>query len=162
MISIRLAEVGDAPIVADLHVRSWQEAYRQILPAEFLDSLDVAQRTDFWRRSLDDGVQVLVAEEDQVIGFCHAGESRDEGWGEIYSIYVDPDHWGRGVGSHLMAAGVTRLLGLGFDEALLWVLEDNQSARRFYESKGWVLSKRFQVLEIGGTPVTEVRYETSL
>ena len=66
------------------------------------------------------------------------------------------------MGSHLMAAGVTRLLGLGFDEALLWVLEDNQSARRFYESKGWVLSKRFQVLEIGGTPVTEVRYETSL
>lgn len=162
MTAIRLAEVADAPILAEMHVRSWQAAYRHILPAEFLDSLDVAQRAVFWKESLGEGAQVLVAVDDQVIGFCHAGESSDQGWGEIYSIYVDPDHWGRGVGGELLAAGQKRLETFGFNEALLWVLEDNQSARRFYEAKGWELSKRFQILEIGGTPVTEVRYEIDL
>lgn len=162
MTFIRLAEVDDALVLADLHIRSWQSAYRHILPPEFLDSLDVAQRTEFWQRLLDGGTEVLVADDDQVIGFCHAGESNDEGWGEIYSIYVDPDHWGRGVGGGLLAAGQERLVGLGFEDALLWVLEDNESARRFYESRGWVPGKRFHVLEIGGTPVTEVRYEIGL
>ena len=163
MTSVRLAEVGDAPILADLHVRSWQAAYRHILSGEYLDALDVAHRSDFWHRLLENGAHVLVAEvQDHLVGFCHASDSNDQGWGEVHSIYVDPGHWGRGAGTRLLAAGEGRLVDLGFKKALLWVLEENQSARRFYESQGWLLGKRFQVLEIGGTPVTEVRYEIEL
>ena len=162
MTSIRPAEADDAPILAALHIRSWQVAYRGILSVDYLESLDIGHRTDFWRRFLEEGAHVLVAEDDHVLGFCHASESNDDGWGEIHSIYVDPDHWGRGIGGSLLAAGEARLVELGFGKGLLWVLEGNLSARGFYESKGWVLGRRFQVLEIGGTPVTEVRYEIEL
>ena len=162
MTSIRLADSADAPALAHLHVRSWQAAYRHILTRDYLDSLDVGRRTDHWRRVLEEGARVLVAELDGLVGFCHAGESNDEGWGEVYSIYLLPEVWGRGHGHDLMEAGLGRLRDAGFDQALLWVLEGNDRARRFYERQGWVLAKRFQILEIGGTPVTEVRYEIEL
>ncbi len=34
----------------------------------------------------------------------------------------------------------TRLLAEGFDTAVLWVLDDNPRARRFYERHGWAAS----------------------
>ena len=34
---LREARRGDEMAVAEIHVRSWQEAYRGLMPAEFLD-----------------------------------------------------------------------------------------------------------------------------
>src|SRR6478736_903344 len=52
-------------------------------------------------------------------------------------IYVDPQHWGQGVGRLLMTAARDRLRGDGAREALLWVFAGNDRARRFYEIDGW-------------------------
>jgi hypothetical protein len=38
--SIRLAQASDARAIAEVHVRSWQAAYRDLLPQEYLDGLD--------------------------------------------------------------------------------------------------------------------------
>jgi GNAT superfamily N-acetyltransferase len=49
-ITLRDARRGDELAVAELHVRSWQEAYRELMPAEFLAALDPwerAQRYEF-------------------------------------------------------------------------------------------------------------------
>jgi ribosomal protein S18 acetylase RimI-like enzyme len=43
-IALREARRGDELAVAELHVRSWQEAYRGIMPAEFLAVLDPRER----------------------------------------------------------------------------------------------------------------------
>jgi ribosomal protein S18 acetylase RimI-like enzyme len=45
-IALRDARRGDEPAVAELHVRSWQEAYRGIMPAEFLAALDPRERAE--------------------------------------------------------------------------------------------------------------------
>jgi len=36
---IRAALPTDAQGIAQVHVRSWQQAYRELLPSDFLDSL---------------------------------------------------------------------------------------------------------------------------
>jgi ribosomal protein S18 acetylase RimI-like enzyme len=161
-VTVRRAVVDDADAIADVHVSTWQAAYAGILPETFLSSLDRSRRASWWRRFLGNGALVHVVDDGGVVGFCHADGSSEEGWGEVYSIYVHPDAWGAGHGRALLAAGESRLASLGFDRALLWVLEENSRARGFYGSQGWALGRPFRVEDIGGEQVSEVRYEKRL
>src|SRR5665647_1820355 len=42
---VRRAEPQDAPVVARVHTASWRQAYRGLLPQEYLDALSVEART---------------------------------------------------------------------------------------------------------------------
>lgn len=46
----------------------------------------------------------------------------------------------------------------GYSKIYLWVLEDNQRARRFYESMGFQANGDRIVQNIGGKNLVEVRY----
>ena len=161
--SVRPAVVSDAADLAAIHIGTWQIAYADIFPEEFLRGLDLAARVKWFERNLRNRADILVSEGDSgLTGFCFVGESSDPGWGELYAIYVDPSTWGQGHGYELMVAAEERLVALGFSRALLWVLEPNSQARLFYERQGWQLAKPIKLEEIGGTQVTEVRYEKDL
>jgi ribosomal protein S18 acetylase RimI-like enzyme len=159
---VRLATPEDADGLADVHVRTWQRAYRDIFSPDFLESLDRGRRSEWWRRQIEDGARVHVAEVDRVVGFCSTGASDRDGWGEILAIYVHPDRWGHGLGSDLLRAGEAELSNAGFERALLWVLEENRRARAFYEAHGWEMGQPVRLEEIGGRQVTEVIYEKDL
>jgi GNAT superfamily N-acetyltransferase len=45
---IRAARAADAAQIALVHVRSWQSAYRGLMPQAYLDGLDPAQRVGRW------------------------------------------------------------------------------------------------------------------
>ena len=66
--------------------------------------------------------------------------ARDEDLGpracEVAAIYVDPSRWRSGVGASRLDAAVRRLADGRWDEATLWVLEDNPRARGFYTKHG--------------------------
>lgn len=157
----RWAVPEDAEALADVHIATWQKAYEGILPSDFLTGLDRRGRVRFWNRQLRRGARVSVTG-NPVAGFCYAGDSEAEGWGEIYAIYVRPEHWGEGLGHALFVAGQDHLRDRGHDRALLWVLRDNRRARDFYERQGWSVGRPIRVEDIGGIQVTEVRYETDL
>ena len=162
MTSIRSATPEDARAIAEVHVATWRGAYGHVFPPEVLDALDVGERERLWRESLaDDDIAVYIADDgDRVVGFVSVGPSRDaDGEGELYAIYVDPDAWGTGAGSALIAAG-RRWLAERYPAATLWVLEDNPRARRFYEREGWVAGRR-RIDEIRGVEVAEVQYRLS-
>ena len=74
------------------------------------------------------------------------------------SLYLLPEFIGRGCGKALLAAAVNRLAGQGFQEVLLWVLEENRRARHFYERAGFAAPGDFLVDEIGGKSLREVLY----
>jgi ribosomal protein S18 acetylase RimI-like enzyme len=161
--SIRWATPADAAGLAEVHVVAWQRAYRGILGDDFLDSMDFGSREAWWAGYLGRGARVSVSErEGMIVGFCNAGASSDAGWGEIFAIYVHPDHWGTGLGRELMVAGESSLVASGFDRALLWVLEENRRARDFYERRGWSQGGPIKIEDIGGTQVNEVRYQKDL
>jgi ribosomal protein S18 acetylase RimI-like enzyme len=140
---LREARRGDEIAVAEVHVRSWQEAYREIMPADFLAALDPKDRAERYEFENAEGPTTVVAVEvgeEEITGFVTFGGSRDadaEGLAEIYALYVDPGRYGAGVGRKLMVDARERLQGLGFDAAVLWVLQGNDRAASFYEGEGW-------------------------
>jgi ribosomal protein S18 acetylase RimI-like enzyme len=156
---IRPGQVDDAEAVARVHVETWQAAYAHALPHEDLQAMSPADRVEQWRRR-----PPIVAEVDgEVVGFVSVGASAsDDAEGELYAIYVQPDHWGTGVGRALMQAGEAELVRLGYRNVVLWVLDDNPRARRFYELAGWTADGRSEDLEIFGFHVSEVRYSKRL
>jgi GNAT superfamily N-acetyltransferase len=99
----------------------------------------------------------------EIVGFVAVGKSRDPGTdGELFAIYVHPEHWGTGTGRALIEAGETELRRLGHKEAVLWVLDDNPRARRFYELAGWSVDGAAREIHIFGFDVPEVRYAKRL
>lgn len=164
---VRPAVVADATAITDAHLTGWQHAYRGLLPDKLLDGLDRQRRTDSWKDLLGgDDPNTLVAEVDgEVVGFSNYGPARHDTveWGELYAIYVHPVHWGGGHGRQLIEAVESALVALGYGKAHLWVLDGNRGARDFYERQGWVLNQAAELRDdIGGTTVTEVRYDRAL
>lgn len=170
--SIRTARLEDAAQVAAVHVRSWQDAYQGLLPQDFLDRLDPAQRIPGWERTLaESGLPqggTLVADEGEtILGFVTFGPSRDEDTdpervGEVMAIYLRPQAWGQGLGRQLMAAAVGYLADAGFEQAILWVLNSNDRARGFYKACGWRADGAEKQDAMPGFTVSEVRYRRPL
>ena len=150
--------------VARVHVRSWQAAYRGLLPAEYLDALKPEDRAALYTFESTDMAKpfTIVAEDDGFItGFATTAPARDadfEGWGELYALYVDPDFWGRGFGAELMKAARARLVEVGFQQAVLWMMKGNQRAERFYSLDGWEADGLMRSEIIWGVAVNELRY----
>jgi ribosomal protein S18 acetylase RimI-like enzyme len=167
---IRPADLNDASALAEVRVRTWQQAYQAQIPDTVLDALSVDRRAGQWRARLSEQaaeMSVSVAVKNvAVVGFCWVGRSRDEdasdSTGELFTIYVLPQHQGLGIGQSLMAQGVESLKVAGFQDALLWVLESNTSARRFYERQGRIADGPVNSEQIGETQVNEIRYCISL
>lgn len=161
---IEPATTSDCRAIADVQVRTWQQAYEAILPAEYLASLTVAGAEARWRELLADAsVQVLVARGQTVVGFCAFGTSRDAdaapGWGEIYSIYVDPSVWAQGAGGLLCLEALERMRTSGLTTTTLWVFAENERARRFYRSLGFALEPGSEKeFALAGAHVRELRY----
>ncbi|MDT4905707.1 MAG: hypothetical protein QOH52_3723 [Pseudonocardiales bacterium] len=166
------ATLDEATDIATVHVRSWQRAYRDVLPPDFLCALDPAQRAQGWRRVLAatnlPGEGALLARVgEKTVGFVHTCPSRDEdardaSVGEVTSIYVLPQAWGRGVGRGLMTAALSQLAAAGYGQATLWVIDSNTRAIAFYEAGGFRADAATQVETVGGTSITEVRYRCPL
>jgi len=80
----------------------------------------------------------------------------------LFAIYVHPEHWGTGVGRTLIESGEDELRTLGHEEAILWVLDDNPRARRFYELAGWSVDGAAREIRLFGFDISEVRYAKQL
>jgi GNAT superfamily N-acetyltransferase len=163
-VEIRRASVSDAADIAAVHVRTWQAAYGHLFDEDRLAGMDVERRAERWRHWLAEGQEVFVAVDDErVVAFVWVGPSREPcADAELYAIYALPEAWGTGAGSALMRAGVGAMRGAGHSDAVLWVLDDNPRARRFYEREGWQLDEASKDDDILGRRVTEVRYRLRL
>lgn len=164
-VSIRPADPSDAAAIARVHIASWQEAYAGIVPTEYLTALDPDQRQERWAEHLSngprDGVRTWVADDgSRILGFASVGPARDEDAGrddeEIYSIYLDPKMWGKGVARDLMRTVLAEVATAG--ALTLWVLADNARARHFYRRHGFTPDGAERLEELGGVQLLEVRY----
>ncbi len=185
-LTVRPATPADALAIATVHVRSWQAAYRGLLPQDFLDALDPHRRLEQWETELrstawpSTGTLVLVDTGDPrptgpavagdsapVAGFAGLGPTRDDDddpttVGELRTLYLDPDVWRRGGGSTLLAAALDQLSGAGFRSASAWVLGTNAGARTFYERHHWRFDGTTKLHDWGAFVVTDVRYRVPL
>jgi ribosomal protein S18 acetylase RimI-like enzyme len=153
---IRRARRTEALAIARVHVASWEEAYRGIIPADTLSRFDIASRSAMWQRVLQSSADVWVAtEDDLVIGFV---EARGD---EISVLYLHPGWWRLGIGRMLLRRALRRIGAAGFPLAHLWVLVDNKDARSFYARLGGEPGESRPVV-VGGHRLTEMRYTFKL
>jgi ribosomal protein S18 acetylase RimI-like enzyme len=168
MVAIRLARYEDVKALGALHVQTWRETYRDLMPEEFLDGLSPEAHSVKWRKWLCDPkclVRTVVAEEGSTLmGFSILGPPRHSvptATGEIRAIYVLKDAQGKGIGRRLLSEAAKELHDLGFECAALWVAAENAQALSFYEKMGGVLSDR-RTVAFPGFEIEEVEYRLPL
>ncbi len=149
--------------VSRVYEESWKYAYQGILPQDFLDSIPAGR----WAAGVDkaDVHTLVMLEQGNIIGTSSFSDSRfshmfldTEDYGEIISIYLLPAYIGKGYGKKLINAVLCQLSEMGFQNAFLWVLEENSRARRFYESCGFYQGSDYLDDNIGGKTVREIQY----
>ena len=157
----RMATPGrDEPVIARLKVACWREAYRRMLPDELLDELSVERSAQEWRLALERGIAWIAERDNEPVAFGHL--RRDE----ITTLYVRRPHWGRGIGRELLGKLFDEVAilapGRRTFEAHLWVLEENDPARRFYASMGGEPIAKRSVGFRRWPEIMEVRYDFDL
>jgi len=160
MRKIRRALPDDSFKLAKVHVDSFIEAYKNIIPDKFLSSFTVENRQNIFKNSIRQELEetYLIEENGNIYGFITIGKCRDDDThglsGEIWGIYISPKYWGKGYGKRLMEFGESLLKERGFQEIFLWVLQDNISSRNFYEHLGYKIEGSIKVLKNLGNIVS--------
>lgn len=146
--------------ISNVYEQSWKYAYKDIIPQSFLDSIPKGTWADNINRK--DRKSIVVLENNLIIGtssFCKSRWKSYDNYGEIISIYFLPEYIGRGYGKALLDKAIEELKLLGFEFVLLWVLEKNYGARKFYEKYGFIFQGESRKESIGGKELREVMYE---
>ncbi|WP_406386155.1 GNAT family N-acetyltransferase [Streptomyces sp. NBC_01618] len=165
---IRQAWPDDASEVAGVYVRSWQVAFAGLVPQHYLDAMDPSREESEWKTRIAKtrwpSSGVLVAEtEAGIVGFASFGPSQDTPViAEISTLYAMPEVWGTGIGRQLMLATLAAFGQADYTQATLWVLEDNERARRFYEAAGWGADGAAVGDSTGGGSLNKLRYRCPL
>ena len=155
----KLRPGDDLFAVSRVYEESWREAYRGLLPQEYLNSIPLGKWVPYLEQAGRESL--LLLEGEKIVGTASCCASRTPelaGWGEIVSLYLLPEYWGNGWGKALLSAAVKQLESMGYRDLFLWVLEGNQRARAFYERMGFHPSGAYTEDEIGGVPVREIQY----
>jgi len=184
VVVIRAGSAADAAQVAAVQRAGWLAAYDGIIATEIINRVTAPDggarvrqsfRTRPWQRML-----VAVAaggDPSGVVGYASYGPETDVlsvPWphplstdgehgrvAELYALYVHPAWWSTGTGRALMERVLARSSRAGYSSITLWVLRDNQRARRFYDKAGFTADGATNVLTgLGGVP--ELRYRRTL
>ena len=168
-LKLRDAKPADARELAEIHVAAWRAAYRGLMPDEYLASLSVEKRTAMWETIIarPGPAKLALADLDgEIAGFCLFGPTRDDAPGdiaEIYSVNVRPDRWRQGAGRLLCEQVFREAAAREHTAMTLWVLRENERARRFYERLGYAADGAEKTdTALIGSPLHDVRYRKAI
>lgn len=156
---VRLATPEDAPAIATVHVTSWRETYAGIIPASYLDRLDIAERQQIWTKAIERGQPVYVAVvNERVVGFANGGKNRDKDTahaGELYAIYLLKDFHKQGIGKKLFDSVIMHLKLHQLLPFTTWVLADNPTLSFYQHTGGKVVGEHLE--EFDGCTLKELQ-----
>jgi GNAT superfamily N-acetyltransferase len=169
-VSVRKADKKDTYEIAKIHVHSWQEHYKNILPESFLSNLSIEAKKSHWEKIIDYNKskvnELYVAEcNNQIIGFLAVGlnaNSEKNNSGEIFAIYVEQSYQKKGTGKLLYKEALDLLSQSNVDELIVWSLEDNNTAHFAYESWGGVKTLEKKHFDIDNQIFTEIQHRWNL
>jgi GNAT superfamily N-acetyltransferase/predicted nuclease of restriction endonuclease-like (RecB) superfamily len=163
-IIIRESTLSDASEVAAIHVKAWQESYKNIIEEHYLQNISFSDRLELRNKILNNNdpnqIHWVAVYEEKIIGFCDAGpafENTADYFGEIYAIYLLEEFKRCGIGQRLLQAAHKFLSQKKLLPYVAWVLKDNPSGCAFYKKNGGILSGE-KIEEIGNKLYSEVAY----
>ena len=139
--NLRFAKEIDCKDIAQDYVDAWRNSYAGTIPDHILIGMNTVNLMTTFSRILKEKSKILLVAEDEksgIIGMGSAGKNRirnSDYIGEVYTLYVHPDHQNIGVGKALLSMLFSELTKCKICSALIWVLAVNPS-RFFYESMG--------------------------
>jgi ribosomal protein S18 acetylase RimI-like enzyme len=136
---LREATIADLRPLAELHVRTFNETH----VGPFGSGPTYATREWQWREKLSATdathfVLVLQTATNQLVGFiwCHPTTDNPRWAARLNKIYLLREYQRRGLGKHMVAAAVDRLVEHGLTSMALFTETDNEPACNFYEQLG--------------------------
>ena len=165
-----------------IHCRGWRATYRGAVPDDYLREVITEDhwvpyfREDYATKRCKG---LLLYENDLPVAACTYGPIRSgtsprqsaemvidaskyPGWGEVISLYTEPGRTSSGFGGMLLEGAVDRLRAEGRPGCTLFVLEENQGARRFYERHGFAWDGSVQLVPFPhGMVCHDLRYVRS-
>ena len=153
---IRLAVPSDALDMAQVLMRSWEVAYKDIIPADFIREKNVT-RPEKFKKIITDGNSnaYVVQRDDKTVGIMHvappADDDAEDCWYELHYIYLHPDYYRQGVGSSMMDFAFDAARNLGKTVMIVKVLVENTNAIKFYEKCGFIADGKINEVSYGKT-----------
>jgi GNAT superfamily N-acetyltransferase len=134
---IRDAQRSDGETLTEIQRAASLAAFRHIFPPDQYPFPTEGVRRTWQQELMSPDVRVLIAERDG-----HPIAAASYSAQRFNQLWVMPHEWGGGAAQALYAEVMRGLEALGGSPCRLWVLEQNQRARRFYERRGWRLDGR--------------------
>lgn len=155
---IRQANQQDIPRIAEIIVFGKRVAYRPIFENDEVsfNELQVVSLYEEYQKN-PDTLEGLYLYDDGIIKGVIKGHAQDEKIVEITDFYVEPFFVGQGIGTRLLEHLIWQMRKEGFQKIILWVIKDNEKARKFYERNGFINSGETRIIE--GTDKIDCRYE---
>ena len=151
-ILIREAEKTDVKAMAEVVSSSWKAAYSELISEDDMKLFaNVERREKIFKAGFEKGkLFYIMLCGGEVKGVCLAERYEKEGFSdtaEIDQFYLAPSVIGKGLGSRLMEYILKKLSDKGFKQVVLFVMEGNERAVRFYERNGFKPDGFFSVCE---------------
>ncbi len=149
------ATYDDADLVGEVHSLAWKQAYKDIFPTEYIMADTTEKRKQEFLESFrkESCKYYLVYENGCCAGVVKA--ILDNSVCEISSIYFLNEYRNKGLGTET----ITQLKEIYKDyRMVLWTLEMNTVARKFYEKNGFVITASRRSID-RGKGFVQVQYE---
>ena len=123
---------ADLPQAGYIHSESWKESHRSFCTAEFVEQHSPDAQTEYLRREMAAGKRLWMLMDESPVGLVSVQGSL------IENLYILPEQQGKGFGTKLLHFAMEQCEGT----PTLWILNNNEGARRLYERNGFHLSGR--------------------
>lgn len=154
--NIEKPKIEDSEEMAKLVISAWQDAYKGLIDADYLNSLDVDGSKERWKKEIEENNNVLIYRENRkilgVIKYDEAESEKDKG--EIYVLYVKPDEKRKGIGTKLLNTAKQELLKSNYKNMIVWCLDGNTIGENFYLKSGGKKQEK-RVFNVNEIDVTE-------
>ena len=159
---IRKVRYEDIEQIVDINIKDWKKVYKGIIDDEILDNLNREEKIKKWREHYNIGNVIVAEENGTILGYCRYDDNvvyeNTDIDSEIIAIYVDCDKLGNGIGKKLVEYVKADLKNKNKTKMVIWCLEKNQNARKFYEKMGGNLLSDEKHFEKEGKKYKEVGY----
>lgn len=154
---VRKATNQDISRIAEIIVFGKRVAYRSIFRNDEVsfNEMQVIPLWEEYKENPENLNNMRVFDDGIVKGVINCKPVGDEV--EICEFYVEPFFKGQGIGRELIQNVIEEAKATQKKRIFLWVLEENLSARRFYEANGFYASGETCLVE--GTEKVDMCYE---